>query len=46
VLVMLTNAHISVVDTLETSIWEVGAGPEGTVEVTFVTKNMTTGKVC
>ncbi|CAL1710351.1 unnamed protein product [Somion occarium] len=32
-------------DALETSIWEVGPGPEGTTEVTFVTKNLTTGKI-
>ena len=30
---------------LETQIWEVGPGPHGTVEVAFVTKNTTTGKV-
>lgn len=33
-------------DALETSIWEVGKGPDGTVEVTFETKNLATGKVC
>lgn len=32
-------------DALETSVWEVGPGPEGTTEVTFVTKNVNTGKV-
>ncbi|EJD48611.1 Thioesterase/thiol ester dehydrase-isomerase, partial [Auricularia subglabra TFB-10046 SS5] len=32
-------------DVLETSIWEVGAGPDGTVEVAFVTKNTRTGKL-
>ncbi|KAF9453325.1 peroxisomal dehydratase [Macrolepiota fuliginosa MF-IS2] len=32
-------------DKLETDIWEVGAGPEGTMEVTFVTRNLTSGKV-
>ncbi|KAG6874011.1 hypothetical protein C0995_007968 [Termitomyces sp. Mi166 len=32
-------------DALETSVWEVGPGPNGTVEVTFVTKNLTNGKV-
>ncbi|KAG7094860.1 hypothetical protein E1B28_005668 [Marasmius oreades] len=32
-------------DALETQIWEVGPGPEGTIEVTFVTKNLTSGKV-
>ena len=34
-------------DELETSIWEVGLGPdEGTVELTFQTKDLTSGKVC
>ncbi|KAL6302250.1 peroxisomal dehydratase [Sparassis latifolia] len=33
-------------DALETSVWEVGPGPNGTTEVTFETKNLTTGKVC
>jgi acyl dehydratase len=33
-------------DALETQVWEVGPGPAGTTEVTFVTKNTTTGKVC
>jgi acyl dehydratase len=32
-------------DKLETSIWEVGKGPNGTTEVAFETKNLTTGKV-
>ena len=32
-------------DALETQVWEVGPGPKGTTEVTFVTKNTTTGKV-
>ncbi|KAG6852197.1 hypothetical protein C0991_002146 [Blastosporella zonata] len=32
-------------DALETQVWEVGPGPAGTIEVTFVTKNLTTGKV-
>jgi len=32
-------------DALETSVWEVGSGPDGTTEVTFVTKNLTTGKI-
>ncbi|KZW03750.1 Thioesterase/thiol ester dehydrase-isomerase [Exidia glandulosa HHB12029] len=31
-------------DVLETSIWELGAGPDGTVELAFVTKNLRTGK--
>ncbi|EMD36906.1 hypothetical protein CERSUDRAFT_114818 [Gelatoporia subvermispora B] len=33
-------------DALETSIWEVGVGPNGTTEVAFVTKNVTNGKLC
>jgi len=32
-------------DELETNAWEVGAGPNGTTEVTFITRNLTTGKV-
>ena len=32
-------------DKLETSIWEVGKGPNGTTELAFETKNLTTGKV-
>ncbi|KAF5384445.1 hypothetical protein D9615_003402 [Tricholomella constricta] len=32
-------------DALETQVWEVGPGPAGTTEVTFVTKNLTTGKI-
>ncbi|KAK7680296.1 hypothetical protein QCA50_016536 [Cerrena zonata] len=32
-------------DALETSIWEVGPGPDGTTEVGFVTKNLKTGKI-
>ncbi|KAF9460421.1 peroxisomal dehydratase [Collybia nuda] len=32
-------------DTLETQVWEVGPGPAGTTEVTFITKNVTSGKV-
>ncbi|KAF5350483.1 hypothetical protein D9756_008685 [Leucocoprinus leucothites] len=32
-------------DKLETQIWEVGPGPEGTTEVTFITKNVNTGKI-
>jgi acyl dehydratase len=32
-------------DAIETQIWEVGPGPKGTTEVTFVTKNLNTGKV-
>lgn len=33
-------------DALETQVWEVGPGPAGTTEVTFITKDLTTGKVC
>ncbi|KAJ7023425.1 HotDog domain-containing protein, partial [Mycena alexandri] len=32
-------------DALQTEAWEVGAGPQGTVEVAFVTRNLTSGKV-
>jgi hypothetical protein len=32
-------------DTLETQMWEVGPGPAGTTEVTFITKNVNSGKV-
>ncbi|KAF8206748.1 peroxisomal dehydratase [Mycena galopus ATCC 62051] len=32
-------------DALETEAWAVGPGPEGTTEITFVTKNLTSGKV-
>jgi len=32
-------------DAIETQIWEVGPGPKGTTEVTFVTKNLNTGKI-
>jgi acyl dehydratase len=32
-------------DALETEAWEVGPGPNGTVEIAFVTKNLTSGKV-
>ncbi|KAJ7594454.1 peroxisomal dehydratase [Mycena floridula] len=31
-------------DSLETQIWEVGAGPNGTIEVTFITKNLNSKK--
>lgn len=31
-------------DKIETSVWEVGPGPNGTTEYTFVTKNLTSGK--
>ncbi|KZT08220.1 peroxisomal dehydratase [Laetiporus sulphureus 93-53] len=33
-------------DAVETSVWELGPGPNGTTEVAFVTKNLATGKVC
>jgi peroxisomal enoyl-CoA hydratase 2 len=32
-------------DALETQIWEIGPGPNGTTEVTFVTKDLNSGKV-
>ncbi|KAF7343269.1 putative enoyl-CoA hydratase 2 [Mycena venus] len=32
-------------DALETEAWEVGPGPEGTIEVAFQTRNLTSGKV-
>ena len=32
-------------DELETSAWEVGPGPDGTTEITFITKDLTSGKV-
>ncbi|KIM60466.1 hypothetical protein SCLCIDRAFT_16301 [Scleroderma citrinum Foug A] len=32
-------------DELETQAWEIGPGPNGTVEVAFITKDVTTGKV-
>lgn len=32
-------------DELETSAWEVGPGPNGTTEITFITKDLTSGKV-
>lgn len=32
-------------DELETSAWEVGPGPNGTTEITFITKNLMSGKV-
>ena len=32
-------------DELETQAWEVGPGPNGTTEITFITKNVTSGKV-
>jgi peroxisomal enoyl-CoA hydratase 2 len=33
-------------DSIQTSIWEVGPGPNGVTELAFETKNLTTGKVC
>jgi hypothetical protein len=30
---------------LETSVWELGKGPDGTTQVAFSTKNLDTGKV-
>jgi len=32
-------------DELETSIWELGPGPNGTTELGFITKNVTSGKI-
>jgi peroxisomal enoyl-CoA hydratase 2 len=32
-------------DVLETLIWEVGPGPNGTVEIAFVCKNAASGKI-
>ncbi|KAJ8495380.1 hypothetical protein ONZ45_g12892 [Pleurotus djamor] len=32
-------------DALETQVWEVGPGPNGTTEVAFQTKNLTSGKI-
>lgn len=32
-------------DELETQVWEIGPGPNGTTELTFVTKDVTSGKV-
>ena len=32
-------------DSIQTSIWEVGPGPNGTTELAFETQNLTTGKV-
>lgn len=33
-------------DALETSIWEVGPGPNGMTELAFVTKDLDSGKIC
>ncbi|KAJ7291515.1 peroxisomal dehydratase [Mycena rebaudengoi] len=32
-------------DALETQAWEVGPGPDGTIEIAFITNNLTSGKV-
>lgn len=32
-------------DALEISVWEMGPGPNGSVEVSFVCKDLTSGKV-
>ncbi|KAG7445233.1 peroxisomal dehydratase [Guyanagaster necrorhizus] len=32
-------------DALETHAWEIGPGPHGTTEISFITKNVTTGKI-
>ncbi|OAX39282.1 hypothetical protein K503DRAFT_769629 [Rhizopogon vinicolor AM-OR11-026] len=32
-------------DELETLAWEVGPGPNGTTEITFITKDLTSGKI-
>jgi acyl dehydratase len=32
-------------DELETSAWEIGPGPNGTTEITFITKDLTSGQV-
>ena len=39
------TAPVSPGDALETHVWEVGPGPNGTAEVTFITKNVNSGKV-
>jgi len=39
------TSPISPGDELETQAWEVGPGPNGTSEITFITKNVTSGKV-
>ena len=33
------------IDKLEVSIWKLGPGPDGSLEVAFETKNLTTGKL-
>jgi len=42
---VMFTAPVKPGDALETQIWEVGPGPKGTTEVTFITKNLKTGKV-
>ncbi|KAJ7167444.1 peroxisomal dehydratase [Mycena crocata] len=32
-------------DALETQVWEVGPGPAGSIEVAFITQNLTSGKI-
>jgi MaoC like domain len=39
------TAPVSPGDALETQAWEVCPGPNGTIEVAFITKNTTSGKV-
>jgi peroxisomal enoyl-CoA hydratase 2 len=39
------TAPVSPGDALETQAWEVGPGPNGTIEVAFITKNITSSKV-
>jgi hypothetical protein len=39
------SAPVKPGDTLETQAWEVGPGPDGTLELSFVTKDLSTGTV-
>lgn len=39
------TSPVSPGDALETQVWEVGPGPNGTTEISFITKDVTTGKV-
>ncbi|KAG6333401.1 hypothetical protein ID866_5683 [Astraeus odoratus] len=39
------TSPVSPGDELETQVWEVGPGPEGSTEVSFITRDVTTGKV-
>ena len=32
-------------DELETQAWQIGSGPNGAIEIVFITKDVTTGKV-